>query len=84
MAPGVRVGVGLGEEQDLPCFTRYHQRPPAEDFDAVKRLFLKTKQTLPWIGCERELGLSVEVRALHNQLEGVGEEVNEVFFGWLN
>lgn len=45
---------------------------------AVKSLSLKTKQILSRLAVkESKLGLSVEVRVLHNQLEGEGEEVNE-------
>lgn len=45
---------------------------------AVKRLSLKTKQIPSRLAVkESKLGLSVEVRVLHNQLEGEAEEVNE-------
>lgn len=45
---------------------------------AVKSLSLKTKQIPSRLAVkESKLGLSVEVRVLHNQLEGEGEEVNE-------
>lgn len=78
-------------KQDLPCVrslgvirltatvTKCYD---ARDFDAAESdeeaPSEKTKQILPQLPVKgRKLGLSAEVRAVHNQLEEVGKEVNE-------